>query len=431
MNNIINIGKSSTELSLNIGDIVAPDMRHCIAQLDNPRGNLLDAYIQSVGELATRQILMVEIKDTHFEYLDGQVKLVLNAHSSFNHPDYPRLECSLTNTAITNIAAASRSYTGGALSVHFVRECLLDAGLIADEAGLNALNEKWHQRDYVESNEKYALKRPRRLSARVMLNQDGSHRLAFLGSDKYRPIENKFILDAVLPELAKQQRVGFKISSFKNSDDITTLNFKSESLTDTPVEGSLVAFGVNIKNSCTGKSGVLISPLVITCYCDNGQTMATSGNVRKNHVQRAVTDLGVISAETIESDNKTVGLALRDATANVVNEDNFRAEIELFKEVGKELYTAEFQSTDRYAEVCSRVQKELKLPDVDGQRMRDELIKAKANQDGIAGKPLSNYDIMQAITALQHSATADDHQIYMQAGQKFVANKTLRERLVA
>ena len=62
------------------------------------------------------------------------------------------------------------------------------------------------------------------------------------------------------------------------------------------------------------------------------------------------------------------------------------------------------------------------------ERLEEE---AKANQDGVAGKPLSNYDIMQAITALQHSATADDHQIYMQAGQKFVANKTLRERLVA
>jgi hypothetical protein len=430
MNNIINIGKSSTDLSLNIGDIVSDDMRNWIAQLDNHRGDLLGSYIQSVGDLATRQILMVEIKDTHFELLDDQVKLVLNAHSSFNHPDYPRLECSLTNTAITNIAAASRSYNGGALSVHFVRECILDAGLIDSEAGLNALNEKWHQRDFVESSEKYSLKRPRRLSARVLLNQDGTHRLAFLGSDKYRPIEDKFILDAVLPELAKQD-VNFRISTFKKNDDITTLNFRSETLVEEPVEGSLVAYGVNIKNSCTGKSGVLISPLVITCFCDNGQTMATSGNVRKNHVQRAVTDLGVISAETIESDNRTVGLALRDATASVVNEDNFKAEIELFKEVGKELYTPEFQSSDRYAEVCSRVQKELKLPDVDGQRMRDELIKAKANQDGIAGKPLSNYDIMQAITALQHSATADDHQMYMQAGQRFASNTSLRQKLVA
>ena len=430
MNNIINIGKSSTDLSLNIGDIVAPDMRNCINQLDNHRGDLLGSYIQSVGELATRQILMIEIKDTHFEFIDGEVKLVINAHSSPNHPDYPRLECSLTNTAVTNIASASRSYNGGALSVHFVRECILDAGLIDSEAGLNALNEKWHQRDFVEENGKYTLKRPRLLSARVLLNQNGTHRLAFLGSDKYRPIEDKFILDAVLPELAKQE-VNFTISGFKKTDDVTTFSFKSKTLVEEPVEGSLVAYGVNLRNSCTGKSGVLISPLVITCFCDNGQTMVTSGNVRKNHVQRAVTSLGVISRETIESDNRTVGLALRDATASVVNKDNFKTEMALFEEVGKELYTPEFQSSDRYAEVCSRVQKELKLPDVDGQRMRDELIKAKANQDGIAGKPLSNYDIMQAITALQHSATADDHQMYMQAGQRFVSNTSLRQKLVA
>jgi hypothetical protein len=145
---------------------------------------------------------------------------------------------------------------------------------------------------------------------RMVRTLDGSAR-AFL-SEKYRPIDNFEIIEAVMPVLMGMD--GLRIESCEVTERKMYIKGVNPRLEAKIKKGDVVQSGIVISNSEIGLGSVQVSPLIFRLVCTNGMIAADSG-IRKYHVGRpneSDENYRLYRNETLIADDRAFFLKLQD-----------------------------------------------------------------------------------------------------------------------
>ena len=148
---------------------------------------------------------------------------------------------------------------------------------------------------------------------------------AFL-SDRFRPLDNYQLLEAVLPLLHVQ---GIRVESCELTEKRLYLKAVSDRFTGEVKVGEMVQAGLSISNSEVGMGAISILPLVWTLRCTNGMTIQESG-MRQHHVGRRQGDPNdgdiqhLLSDEARTADDRAFFLKVRDVSRAALDETVFR-----------------------------------------------------------------------------------------------------------
>ena len=172
----------------------------------------------------------------------------------------------------------------------------------------------------------------RRLVRTALNDQEQLTARAFL-SDRYRPLDNYQLMDAILPLLHEQ---GIRIESCELTDKKLYIKAVSERIAGEVKVGETVMAGIIVSNSEVGFGAMQISPLVYTLRCTNGLVVEDS-SLRQHHVGRRQGDPGdsdirhLLSDETRTADDRAFFLKVRDVAKSALDEGAFRRQVERLK----------------------------------------------------------------------------------------------------
>lgn len=158
---------------------------------------------------------------------------------------------------------------------------------------------------------------------------DGNVR-AFL-SDKYRPLDNRELLETVLPVLGKQE---MQVVSSEVTERRLYLKVLTPKVTYEIVKGDVVQAGLVISNSEIGGGSLSVEPLLYRLVCTNGM-IANDSKMRKYHVGRGNNGFSEGAAEffrdeTRMQDDRAFWLKVRDLVGAAVDSINFQKIAESF-----------------------------------------------------------------------------------------------------
>jgi hypothetical protein len=169
-------------------------------------------------------------------------------------------------------------------------------------------------------------KTPERKMVRTL---DGSVRA--LLSDKYRPLDNRELLETVLPVLGKQE---MQVVSSEVTERRLYLKVLTPKVTYEIVKGDVVQAGLVISNSEIGGGSLSVEPLLYRLVCTNGM-IANDSKMRKYHVGRGNNGFSEGAAEffrdeTRMQDDRAFWLKVRDLVGAAVDSINFQKIAESF-----------------------------------------------------------------------------------------------------
>ncbi len=158
---------------------------------------------------------------------------------------------------------------------------------------------------------------------------DGNVR-AFL-SDKYRPLDNRELLETVLPVLGKQE---MQVVSSEVTERRLYLKVLTPKVTYEIAKGDVVQAGLVISNSEIGGGSLSVEPLLYRLVCTNGM-IANDSKMRKYHVGRGNNGFSEGAAEffrdeTRRQDDRAFWLKVRDLVGAAVDSINFQKIAESF-----------------------------------------------------------------------------------------------------
>lgn len=178
-------------------------------------------------------------------------------------------------------------------------------------------------------------------------------------SDKYRPIDNYFLMSAFLPVIQDLQSKG----------EIDKVETKASALTERKlylqvafpgIEGEVkkddvVKWGIVLSNSEVGCGSVAVNELLWRLICDNG--MIGESVMRKHHVGKRITenDMNIFANDTIKAELNSFKLRLRDILRHALSRKSFEDRLDQLRaaandEIKKPLKTVE-NVTQRFTEV--------------------------------------------------------------------------------
>jgi hypothetical protein len=178
------------------------------------------------------------------------------------------------------------------------------------------VNEMWHQR-------------PEQRFVRT-LNDDTIR--AYL-SDRYRPIDNMLVLDAVLPTMMEHNDL--QVVSRAMGEQRMYLQVVFPRLQAEVAPGDVVQAGVTITNSEVGSGAVDIASTIWRLVCRNG--MVGESYLRKNHVGSRI-DLNadesydIYGDDTIRAEIESLRLRLRDVFAASMKQSAFEHRVAALRE---------------------------------------------------------------------------------------------------
>jgi hypothetical protein len=159
---------------------------------------------------------------------------------------------------------------------------------------------------------------------RLVRTLDGRCR-AFL-SDRYRPMDNADLAEAVLPSLLGRE--GLRVESCEITDRRLYLQVVNERVQAEVKKGDVVQAGVLLSNSEVGCGCLAISPLVFRLVCLNGAVMS-DGALRKYHAGKQMgggdemLPWERLTDETRQATDKAMWLQGRDLCAAALDEAVF------------------------------------------------------------------------------------------------------------
>lgn len=144
-------------------------------------------------------------------------------------------------------------------------------------------------------------------------------------SDRYRPLDNDVILEAVLPVLMEHSDM--QVVSAEITDRRMYLSVISPKLTGDVKVGDTVQQGLTISNSEVGLGTVRVEPLWYRLACLNGMIRATA--MKKYHIGKKIEsdDYGFFSQQTIDVDNTAFIMKIQDTVRHSFNELAFREDL--------------------------------------------------------------------------------------------------------
>jgi hypothetical protein len=154
---------------------------------------------------------------------------------------------------------------------------------------------------------------------------------AFL-SDRFRPLDNWQLMEAVLPQLSE---AGMNIASCELTEKRLYIKAINTRVHGEVRRGQVVQAGVIISNSEVGFGAVDIRPLIYTLACTNGMVLEDA-SMRRNHVGRKNGGSGMndenvqhmFSDETRAADDRAFFLKVRDVVKGSLDEVQFRQQVD-------------------------------------------------------------------------------------------------------
>lgn len=217
---------------------------------------------------------------------------------------------------------------------------------------------------------------------RMIRTLDGSAR-AFL-SDRYRPLDNYDLAQAVLPVLGDVPDI--KIESCELTEKRMYIKALFPRIETEVKKGDVVQSGVVISNSEIGAGALTVEPLVFRLECTNGM-ISKDYSQRKAHLGRAADEgeraFEFYRDETLQADDKALWLKIQDTVRASVNETNFQKIVEAMRRSTHMLIEAD------PIKVVERVQSHYRLDDSESGNVLRHLI---------SGSDLSAYGVLNAIT---------------------------------
>lgn len=158
---------------------------------------------------------------------------------------------------------------------------------------------------------------------RMVRTLDGNVR-AFL-SDRYRPLDNFDLAEAVLPSLSQP---GYSIESMELTDSKLYIKVVTEKLKGEVRKGDVVQAGICISNSEIGHGSVKIEPLINRLACLNGM-ISNDHAMRKYHVGRGNGEGDLAQEffrdETRQAADKAFWMKVKDVVEGSFRQDVFDA----------------------------------------------------------------------------------------------------------
>lgn len=166
---------------------------------------------------------------------------------------------------------------------------------------------------------------------RMVRTLDGRMR-AYL-SERYRPLDNYDLAEAVLPVL-KEMGEGLKIVSTQLTESRMYIKVINERLEMEVKEGDVVQAGIVISNSEVGQGSLKVEPLVYRLICENGM-IAQDHSQKRYHVGRNA-DVGeayeLFRDETLKADDRAFFLKVQDTVRAAVDITKFSTIVQRMKE---------------------------------------------------------------------------------------------------
>lgn len=161
---------------------------------------------------------------------------------------------------------------------------------------------------------------------RMVRTLDGDAR-AWL-SDRYKPRDNWFVLNAISPTLAEHKDLEVNARSLSETRMYLQITFPRIEFEVT--EGDVVRAGLTISNSEVGAGAVNVETLIWRLVCKNG--MIGQSLLRSTHVGSRIDfddarSYDVFKDDTMEAELHSLRLRLRDVVAAAISESAFEQEV--------------------------------------------------------------------------------------------------------
>lgn len=168
---------------------------------------------------------------------------------------------------------------------------------------------------------------------RMARTLDNSMR-AFL-SDKYRPLDNFDLANAVLPELQSITAAGVTFPSLAITESRMYIKAIFPAMRGEVKKGDIVEAGLSITNSEIGDGAVEVMPFLNRLVCLNGMKVNVAGQ-RRSHVGKRIGSgddvFELYSTETRAADDRAFWLRVRDTVRGVLTRDVFDRLLEMMRE---------------------------------------------------------------------------------------------------
>ena len=141
-------------------------------------------------------------------------------------------------------------------------------------------------------------------------------------SNKYRPIDNFDVAEAVLPELFKFPELRVEACALTEARMYINVVFPRIEARIAEV-GDVVQLGLSCRNSDVGAGAFEVAPIIYTLRCKNGMVCASEGKRRAHVGKRNDEDSWMYSAETRAADDKAFFLKVRDTVRATLTQATF------------------------------------------------------------------------------------------------------------
>ena len=162
---------------------------------------------------------------------------------------------------------------------------------------------------------------------------------AFL-SERYRPLDNLDMAEAVLPTITK---MGCRIMSAELTDKRLYIKAVTERIAAEVRPGDVVQAGVVVSNSEVGCGSVKVEPLIYRLVCSNGM-IVPDHSLKKYHVGREYGGEDVqefYRDETRLADDKAFWMKVRDVVSGSLQQEVFARIVDRMREATERKITAD------------------------------------------------------------------------------------------
>ena len=231
---------------------------------------------------------------------------------------------------------------------------------------------------------------------RRMVRTVGGYARAIL-SDRYRPLDNDMILEAVMPTLMEHK--GLEVLSTEITDRRLYLQVASKKLEGEVKTGEVVRQGITISNSEVGLGSIKVEPMLYILKCLNGAIMATA--MRKYHLGKQIEadNYGYFSQDTINVDNVAFLMKIKDTVKGSFDELEFKQTLD------KVSVTAKRKIETNFTTVIEDVTKRFDLNKSEGESILENLAK---------GGDFTQWGLSNAVTSLANTIHDYDRAIDLQ-----------------
>lgn len=235
---------------------------------------------------------------------------------------------------------------------------------------------------------------------RLVRTLDGDVRAIL--SDRYRPLDNHDLMEAVLPLITGD--TDYRVASCEVTDRRLYVQVVNDRITTHVKVGDEVQAGIVISNSEIGDGSLRIEPMVYRLSCTNG--MIRGEAIRKYHVGRAGNSdldnaIEFYRDETRKADDRAFWMKVQDAVRGAFDETRFLALVRQMEGATKDVLPADADLPAVVQVVGSRfgfTEAEKKL--VEGHFLR--------------GGDFSRYGLMNAVTRSAQDVESYDRAIELE-----------------